>query len=280
MRRSRSLEEILRLDPLRDHQRIMFLVAAHEFPFDLPRSLEFALFRTFAVPSISRLLARTGEFSRRPQKRYDDTDLLLSTIYEHGYDSEPGRAALRRINQIHRRFDISNDDYLYVLSTFVFEPIRWMKRFGARPMLRQEELAAFHFWREVGKRMNIHGIPQELAELERFNLEYERTHFRFTEANREIGTATRDLFLGWVLPRPLFALGEPVVHALMDDRLLEAFGFPRPNPLLRSAVERALRVRSRLAAWLPARRGPRLRTQLRRPPYPDGYTVSDLGPRE
>jgi len=30
------------------------------------------------------------------------------------------------------RFQISNEDFLYVLSTFVFESIRWNARFGWR----------------------------------------------------------------------------------------------------------------------------------------------------
>jgi hypothetical protein len=34
----------------------------------------------------------------------------------------------------HRRFNINNKDYLYVLSTFVFEPVRWNERYGWRPM--------------------------------------------------------------------------------------------------------------------------------------------------
>jgi len=37
------------------------------------------------------------------------------------------------MNQLHGRFDIANEDFLYVLSTFIFEPIRWNTRFGWRP---------------------------------------------------------------------------------------------------------------------------------------------------
>jgi hypothetical protein len=76
-------------------------MTAYEFPFDITRALEFALYRTFAVPRISALLDQTGEFTRHTQKRYDDTDLILSTIYEYGYDSDQGRAALRRMNRLH-----------------------------------------------------------------------------------------------------------------------------------------------------------------------------------
>jgi ER-bound oxygenase mpaB/B'/Rubber oxygenase, catalytic domain len=275
--RSPYLEEILRLDPLADHQRIVYLDVSYEFPFDTTRSLEFALFRTFAVPSIGALLDSTGEFYARPQKRYDDTDILVSAILQYGYDSERGRAALRRMNQIHGRFAISNEDFLYVLSSFVFEPIRWNERFGWRRLVEAERLAYFHCWREIGRRMNIKEIPDDYDEFERFNVAYERERFRCTEASRRLGAVTRDLFLGWFpwVPR---ALGAPVIYALIDDRLLDAFGFPHPPPRVRSAVEAALRLRARGLRLLPPRRRPRLRPELRHRSYPRGYRLEELGP--
>ena len=91
MQRSTVLEQIRALDPERDHQRIVFLGPLVDFPFDTTRALEFALFRTFGVPRISGLLDQTGEFRAAPQKRYDDTDIIVSELMEHGYDSERGR---------------------------------------------------------------------------------------------------------------------------------------------------------------------------------------------
>src|SRR5438552_18976731 len=152
MARPSILAQIQALDPVRDHQRIVFLSTRYDFPFDTVRSLELALFRTFCVPSIGGLLDRTGEFRRRAQKRYDDTDIIVSELMEHGYDSERGKAALRRMNQLHGRFPIANEDFLYVLSTFVFEPIRWNACYGWRPLCPQERLGLFYFWREAGRR--------------------------------------------------------------------------------------------------------------------------------
>ena len=84
MRRQTTLDHILGLDPETDHTEIVYLVTFHEFPFDIAHSLEFALFRTFAARNIGKLLDRSGEFARGAQKRYDDTDLILSEILEHG----------------------------------------------------------------------------------------------------------------------------------------------------------------------------------------------------
>jgi hypothetical protein len=275
--RSRHLDEILGLDPVADHRRIVYIDSFLEFPFDTTRSLEFALFRTFAVPSIAALLDSTGEFQARPQKRYDDTDLIISTLLEAGYDSDTGRRALRRMNQIHGRFAIANEDFLYVLSSFVFEPIRWIDRFGWRRMVEQERLAHFYYWREIGRRMNIKEIPADYAELERFNVAYERDRFRRTEASERVGAATRDMFLSWFpfVPR---RLGAPAIYALIDDRLLDAFGFPRPPRGLRRAVETSLCLRARAARVLGPRQRPRLRTTMRHRSYPGGFALEELGP--
>jgi hypothetical protein len=279
MARGRVLDEIRGLDPERDDQRIVFLSTCYDFPFDTTRALEFALFRTFAVPSISALLDRTGEFQNRAQKRYDDTDIIVSELMERGYESERGKRALRRMNRLHGRFAIANEDFLYVLSTFVLEPIRWNARFGWRPLCEQERLGYFHFWRAVGRRMNIRDLPADYDEFERFNRAYERQHFRFTEANARVGSATRELFVGW-MPRPFAPVVRRVIYALLDDPLVDAFGFPRPSGLMRRLVEGALRLRARALRWLPTRRRPRFRTEMRHPTYPDGYTIEQLGPPE
>jgi ER-bound oxygenase mpaB/B'/Rubber oxygenase, catalytic domain len=275
--RSPYLEEILRLDPVADDERIVHLDTCYEFPFDTTRSLELALFRTFAVPSIGSLLDSTDEFGERAQKRYDDTDLILSTIAEAGYSSDEGKRAIRRMNRIHGRFEISNDDFLYVLSSFVFEPIRWNARFGWRPLVEAERLASFHFWRAVGRRMAIRDIPERYDELERFNEAYERERFARTPASERVGAATRDMFLAWFPGLPK-RFGAQAIYALMDDRLLDAFGFPQPPRGMRAVVESALRARARVVAALPPRRRPHLRTRRRTRTYGRDWSLETLGP--
>jgi hypothetical protein len=271
------LLEIRALDPEADHSRIVYLDTCFEFPWDTTRSLELALFRTFAVPSIAELLDRTGEFGRAAQKRYDDTDLILSTIVEAGYDSEEGKRAIRQMNRIHGRFEIANEDFLYVLSSFVFEPIRWNARFGWRPLIETEKLATFEFWREIGRRMAIRDIPESYAELESYNEGYERERFRRTDATERVGRATRDMFLAWFPGLPK-RFGARAIYALMDEPLLDAFGFPRPPRALRAAVETSLSARARLVALLPPRRRPRLRSRRRTRTYGREWRLEGLGP--
>ncbi len=271
------LREIAALDPERDAQRIVFIDASLEFPWDTQRSLELAFYRTYAVPSIAQLLDSTGELGLRAQKRYDDTQLLISAFCEYGYESDFGRRAIRRMNQIHGRFAIDDEDFLYVLSTMVFEPIRWNARFGWRPLVETEKLATFFFWREVGRRMGIGELPESYDGFERFNAAFEQDRFAYSDAGHRVAVATREMFLGWFpgLPR---SIGRPVVHALLDEPLLAALGLPRPSPRLRGAVEAGVRMRSRAVGALPPRQRPRLRTRERHRSYPGGYDLERLGP--
>ncbi len=82
MSRLTILDKIKKLDPETDHQQIVYLSSCYDFPFDTTRALEFALFRAFCVPSISTLLDRTGEFRDRAEKRYDDTEIIISELME------------------------------------------------------------------------------------------------------------------------------------------------------------------------------------------------------
>src|SRR5690242_9053400 len=102
MGRYHNLRHIERLDPEKDHVAIYQLTTCYEFPWDVTRALEVALYRTYCVPSISALLEKTGEFTHYPQKRYDDTALIINEMTALGYDSDEGRDAQRRMNRIHR----------------------------------------------------------------------------------------------------------------------------------------------------------------------------------
>ena len=273
------LRRIEELDPVRDCHTIHRITAGYEFPWDYQRALEFALFRTYCVPTISALLAKTGEFEKRPQKRYDDTSLLMAELLEHGYDSERGRESLRMVNRMHGQYDISNDDMLYVLTTFIYEPIEWIDTYGWRRLHPKERLATFHFYREVGKRMGIKNIPESYTELAQFKLDYEKRTFRFTEDNRRIGTYTLDLYCSWY-PAALTPAVKQGVFALLDDRMAGAFGFPAGSPMVERVAVRALRAKARVERFLPKRTQSRATADASNktyPGYPVGYSPRDLG---
>jgi hypothetical protein len=272
----RRIEE---LDPARDFAEVYRLMGTYEFPWDMNQSLSFALFRTYAVPSIGSLLMRTGEFTGRTQKRYDDTVLILDAVLEHGTDSQQGRTAIRRMNQMHRAYGIGNDDLRYVLATFVVMPIRWVDDFGWRPMTETERVASANYYRHLGRRMGIREIPATWQAFARLLDAYERTHFGFDPGARDVAESTLAL-LATFPPNHLLpaALVRRISLALMDPPLLAAFGFPRPGRTMRTLARTGLRARGRVVRLLPPRQEPYFVRQLPQVrSYPDGYEVAGLG---
>ena len=277
--RDHWLRRIEELDLETEHERIYGITTRHEFPWDMSQALSFALFRTYAVPSIGVLLHDTGEFTRRTQKRYDDTALILDHIGEHGLGSVEGRRALRRMNQMHARYDISNEDMRYVLCTFVAVPIRWLDDHGWRPMTEKEKAASARYYGDLGHHMGIRDLPRTWQEYAAHMDAYEAEHFAWDPRSRAVADATLALMATFSPnDRAPAAAVVRFSRAYMDPPLLDAFRYPHPTPAERRAAGAALRARN---AWL-RRRPPRLLPQHARDVgnvrgYPDGYDVEGLG---
>lgn len=279
MKRFDWLARIEQLDPERDFAEIARITGTIEFPWDTNQSLSFALFRTYAVPSIGRLLAETGEFTGRVQKRYDDTALILDAVVEHGIGSTEGRAAVRRMNQMHGSYSISNADFLYVLATFVVIPIRWIDEFGWRKLSETEKVAATNFYRELGRHMGMKDIPTTYQEFAAYLDAYEAEHFAFDPGARAVADATLQLFTTFPPNhRAPAALVKRFSYGLMDDALRAAFHYPRISRIEQALSHRAVWLRGRIVRFLPPRKEPKYARQLPNVRgYPDGYDIVELG---
>ncbi len=271
--------EIAALDPETQYEEIYRILVGHEFPWDMNQSLGLALYRTYAVPSIGGLLARTGEFTERTQKRYDDTGLILDAIGEHGLESARGRAAIRRMNQMHGHWQVPDDDLLYVLCTFVVVPIRWIEEYGYRPLSEAEKQASAHYYRRLGELMNIKGAPRTWRGFAEHMDAYEVERFGFDAGGVAVSEATLELMATFPpSDRAPAAAVRRFALSLMDDRLLDAFDYPHPSALERRIFRGAVKARGRALRHFPARREPwRFADMPQVRSYPDGYRVEELG---
>ncbi|WP_128546812.1 oxygenase MpaB family protein [Larkinella soli] len=268
------------MDPDREYQRMVQLLVGYEFPFDVTRALELALFHTYASPRTSALLARTGEFERHGQKRYDDTSMLIAWFMQYGLDTEAGQRAITHMNRIHGMYQIHNEDFLMVLATFVFYPINWINRYGWRKLTKTEEKALFLFFREVGHHMHLRDVPQTIEGLKAFTDAYEAEHFRYAESNRRIADATVKIVEGW-FPGPLRPVVQPTFAALINDKLREAFGYQKPSALFRGLIEGALWLRKWPLKLITFKPYPTLVENTLYRSYRKGLpAIEDLGPEK
>lgn len=277
MRRDHWKRRNDRLDPEKDFVEIYRNVVMHEFPWDMNQALSFALFRTYAVPGIGSLLDRTGEFSGNVQKRYDDTALLLEPPTRLGFDHPDSRTAIRRINAMHRAYDIPNDQFAYVLSTFVVVPKRWLDEFGKRPMTPNEVEASVHYYRALGRHMNIKDVPETYAGFERLMDSYEAEHFAYDEGARRVADSTLALMRTFYA-RPLRRPAGIFAKAVMDQPLREAFRYDAPPAVVQRLSRAGLKARGRVLRAFPARKDPkRIEDISWIRSYPNGYVLEQLG---
>jgi hypothetical protein len=196
---------------------------------------------------------------------------------QNSYDSEKGKFAIQHMNKIHGFYKIENDDFLFVLSTFIFLPIQWIDAYGWRKTTENERQALFYFFKEVGERMHIKSIPCSLAEFEKFVHEYETENFIYEATNHAVGNATVNIVKGWM---PFFAkpFVLPVMKCLLDEKMLRALGYSFPASFLKATVKTAMRLRAVGLRKITFRKYPSFVTTEYNRTYPKGYNIKRLGP--
>ncbi|KAG0261175.1 hypothetical protein BG011_001281 [Mortierella polycephala] len=302
--------------PLRNLEaarEVSSIVGDLDFPFLNVVSLEFALFKTYAIPSISKVLAATKQFATSCLKRADDTALILMEMNE-GYsrdlrrtmtegkvdekerlnDERRAEIATERLNFIHGHYNIKQEDYLYTLALFVLEPAVFIGRFEWRSLTELEENALLAMWTHHGRAMGIQNIPETLAELKAWTEDYESTHAVFAKSNVAIAQSTVDLLLS-LAPSFTHAFGRKIISSLLTPRLRAAFGIAPPPRGLTTIIHALLHSRALFIRYFMfPRRLPLVRSALRankenkyvpifnkyKPVYPQGYRVEDLGPEK
>ena len=265
------------MDPQTQWAEIYGIVTGHEFPWDSQHASEIALVHTFAVPEIAELLARTGEFTQRAEKRFDDTAIVLVEAgnYIGGQTDDP--TAIRRLNRMHGAYDIPNDQYLYVLATFPVLARRWIDRYGYRPLTEAEVESMTRYWQRFGELMGLTDIPEDYDAFADYFDTYERERFGYSPGGRAISDATLGLVASWYAA-PLRPWVRWVGLSMLAPHLRRALRYDDPPAIVSAGVEAALQVRRRILRWMPARRdyvSPLDNLRLRT--YPGGYDVAKVG---
>jgi len=231
-------------------QQIIHVSSLYDMPMIDYYALSFALFKTYAIPSISKVLANTKEFSSKElvSKRYADTEILIGTWlncpmsghFDINQKSEKAEVdpramiALARVNWLHSHYQISNGEYLFTLSLFILEPIKWAKQFGWRELSPLECQAFFVFWKEIGKRMNIKDIPETLEDFMRFHIAYSEENMIPNTTNRDVAGYTIDELLHSVPTTfGIKALATRILICILDEPIRVSMMQPAQPKYLR-----------------------------------------------
>lgn len=268
-----SREEIERLDPVRDCDRIFHFVA-REFRSELKVFAVLHEMRAAVSLPLATFFLQTGEFSERGVKRIVDTVLLVCNVLEWGVESKRGRQCLERIREIHARYAIPDAAFKFVLAGIMFIPFEFNQRFGFRRMTDVERLGWFHAFDSFGRAMGIEELEGDFDASYRWYREVSHAAARYGRNKEQL---VRDI-LGQVLERYPAAVRAVIASCFvagMDDVYLSAAGLPR-------APEEVTGSLARLFAAPELRTPPRglwLQSLLPSSVYPEGYRVEELGSR-
>lgn len=276
MTRRRERKRIAALDPQTDFHEIFRNMATQELGWEHRFGLSFAFYRIFAVPRMAKLLAYTGHIQARPVKRMYDTGLLMYDLSYHGPEHPRGREVIRKLNTMHRRWQIENEDYLYVLASLVVVPIRFMDEYGWRRATAQEREANVLFYRRVGELMAIRDSPSTESEFEQFFDEYESRHLAPSDDGRSLMDATKPVAEDW-FAGPLTFLADPFTRVLLGEHLSRCLGQQAAPFWARALVRAALTARAVALCVAPILRIPLITPEDPIGPYEGGYAMADLG---
>ncbi|KAL4861889.1 hypothetical protein BDV12DRAFT_207670 [Aspergillus spectabilis] len=229
-----------------DAWEIQKLMLVMEFPSASLKALQFALFRTYGIPTISSLLLKTSQFSNPATsfKRYADTGALIGQFMAFEPSSERAQTAIARTKFLHVGYRASGkileSDMLYTLSLFALEPIRFIGLFEWRSLSDLEQCAIGTYWKSLGDALEISFAdlpsgPHEfrdglhfLEELRAWSLKYEEDYMKPSSENKEVADKTMDVLV-YAMPRFLKPVGVNFASCVMDDRLREAMMYQRPS---------------------------------------------------
>ncbi|KAI0975137.1 hypothetical protein F4678DRAFT_419405 [Xylaria arbuscula] len=240
-------------------QEIIEYLGSYEFPEFQVLALQFGLFKTYGVESISRLLLATRNLTDpvKSLKRYEDTATLIGEFMVHPPDSERTINALARVNFLHSKYiqegTISKEDLLYTLSVFVVEPPRFARLYEWRAMNEMEYCAHGVFWKAIGEAMGVsykglleHDTWRDGIEwaddIAAWAKRYEADVMKPSAVANKPAQALIPMITYWL---PWFAkpFGQEAVCVLMGDRVREAFMLPEPGVVAAATVYSLLMLR-------------------------------------
>lgn len=278
-RRKNSAPYHSTLDPYKDRGQIIEQLIAHEFPVDFLLAAEIAQLRSFSIPNGAKLLHRTGEFEKNSLKRLDDTRAILVEMGREGFESDKAKMMANHLNQLHGFYQIPNDEFLYTLSTFIFDVVLFIDKYGWRKLTAVEKESLYYTYRDMGQLMKIENIPPSYEAFWEWRCQYEKENQAFAEENHLVAEG---LFRGakemvpWII-RPLV---KPFVFSLEDDHFAEVLGYKRPNIFIRAFFQAVMAIRKfflrYLTLWDVWSFEEMLLSNFKT--YPRGYKLLKLGP--
>lgn len=228
----------------------------------------------YAAPRISKVLDASGELEHRIAKRVIDTIILASTVMIEGFTGQ-GRDAARRVNAMHRQYDIHADDFLAVASEETVGSIELAELYGWRPVTDKEREAVNLYYSHQAQAFGSpNPLPTTYAQTKAFFEAYLDAHVRYEPQNERLGKVLMR-WIGTMAPAGLRPLYRFILRAQLDNRVARACGMRPASSVSKALAHMALRQIARQDP-VPDNTPSHLDALIARV-YPNGYEVSKVG---
>jgi len=196
----------------------------HPYPFRFGSYL--AILRSLTIANLVERLYQDSRLSNETYQRLLRTRQLIRTLIYYGSESVEAQRAIDTINQAHANVVATNEDYLYVLSTFFLEPLRWNQAYGKTPIDEQDTLLVIKFWSDIGSRMHIQNIPTGLDQWRQFQQDYENRFSEYSTAGNRLAMSSINELCRQAIPFGLRTIAKQLLLGTIDKKVRDCLRLP------------------------------------------------------
>ncbi|WP_072801612.1 oxygenase MpaB family protein [Rhodococcoides yunnanense] len=269
------LRKIETLDPQTDFREITELFYTDFQSVMVVQGVAGLLF-TYSAPRMSRILSASRQLEHHTAKRYVDTATFNAAVMQNGLNTGDGREAARRVNAMHRQYDIHPQDFVAVGCDVPATSLDLAERFGWRPVTDIEREGVLRHYTLEARAFGSHDpMPDTMDGVRAFWNHYLDTQATFEPQNKALTDALMT-FMPTLVPGPLKRIINPILTAQVDPRILRACGLPVPSRL-RKGLSTAFVKSLGKSDPKPDSYTSTTLSDLRDKIYPNGWSIQTLG---
>lgn len=218
----------------------------HRMAFRVGSYLAFV--RIMAIGDLVGQFYDRSELAAETHRRLTRTRDTIREMIVHGFDSPEGVAAVDRFVRAHRYLPHAEpDDYRYVLSVLVLEPVQWADRFGSAGISDEEFDCLSAFWQNVGALVgypldSANQFSPSRADWEGFHARYEDRKLRATPFGQRLAQRCVKEAAALALPFGTRRFFEALMRYSMDPKIRELLGIRKVWPVTQLLLSLLIRI--------------------------------------
>ena len=196
-----------------------------------------ALLKTMSIAHLVVNLYGDTRLNRQTFERLGKTRDFIRTLIKTGINSQASQQAFAHMNRVHSGLPASQDDFVYVLSCFILEPIHFRAVFRKKPLSDNECIVLIRFWQEVGRNMNLMHLPGSLNDWLSFQRDYEAKYQLYSQEGSDLARKSLNEVVKLSLPFGTRLIAKQLILNALSRQTLQVLVLPKPVISLRLSTQ-------------------------------------------